>query len=142
MEEVKVRILAAYIFAFFLAPTLGVVLGLIPSLLVISLGKVFKMIGFFAFLAAVCVSFFVGWCGFKIFDWMDVARSPWMLVLLGIGFLLNDGRRMKAAGLLYMAAQQQPAAEELPRAEQSYALEQGGMFGHLGGLAAAWYWIM
>ncbi len=104
--------LVAYLFVFFLAPTVGSLVGLAIFLIPVFSARLgsdeadtVPRAGLSSFLRRHALSFrgaisaigaFVAvWFGTVVFSWFDVRPSASMVIMLGLGYTLNDLRRIR-----------------------------------------------
>jgi len=131
MKEVVV-----YVVAFFFAPTAGAAIGLLPGLLIVTVGKLFGLRQVSMLAATAAAGFATAWCAFLLASWIGVRPSLLLLAVVATGGLANDIRRLITAGAAFTASEQSPGDSSI---YLSYQME---LAGRLCGFAAGGWFLL
>jgi len=101
-----IKLIIAYILTFYLAPTIGGIVGLIMISIFFGLTSLVSLSASmipipFLLLIRGTISFVVGfasvWFAAIVFSWFDLQPTLLMVIIIGLGFLFNDLKRLSHA---------------------------------------------
>ena len=92
-----IKFIFAYIIAFFLAPMIGSIVGIMFLFLLPLISKIGIPIPFFRGAISVVIGFVSVLFATMVFSWFGIQPTLLMVIILGVGFCLNDFRRISHA---------------------------------------------
>lgn len=90
-----IKLILAYILAFFLSPFVGGTVGIVSLPVFLLISKVNP--SFIFMLSRIVIGFVSVWFASIVFSWLDFQLTLLMVILLGFGFIRNDFNRISHA---------------------------------------------